>query len=76
MDLNKLNSIACRIFFFVAFVLLAVSIIEKIMNVTGHTILRGSSYTPSRFLEFAIILLIFVIALLMRQVRELLRKSA
>jgi hypothetical protein len=76
MDLDKLNSIVCRIFFFVAFLLLAISAIEKIMNMTGHTILPGAYYTPSRLLEIATILLVFVIALLMRQLREALRKSA
>lgn len=76
MNLDKLNSIACRVFFVVALLLLTISVLEKIMNFFDYTILRGTPYVPSRLLEYAIILVVFVLALLMRQVREELRKRS
>jgi hypothetical protein len=76
MNFEKLNSIACRIFFVVALFLLAVAVIEKIVNVFDYTILGGTTYVPSRLLEFSTILVIFVIALVIRQVREELRKRS
>ncbi|HEU4724715.1 MAG TPA: hypothetical protein VFU59_05380 [Candidatus Eisenbacteria bacterium] len=63
-----------RVLFFAAFLLLAVAILERLVNYFGFTIL-GASYTPGRMLEFAGIMLLFVIALLMRQTREELRSK-
>lgn len=63
------ESIMSRVFFFAAFLLLAVAVFERLINYFGFTIL-GSSYTPGRMLEFAGIMLLFVIALLLRQTRE------
>ena len=74
MSINSLNSVLSRLFFLVAFAFLAVSAREKIVNVFGYTILRDT-YTAGRLLEFATILLVFVIAILLRQMREELRKA-
>lgn len=74
MSFEKLNSIVYRLFFLGAFVLLGLAVIERAVNVWGYTILRGY-YTGGRLLEFSAILLIFVIALVLRQVREELKKS-
>lgn len=75
MDLDRLNSVACRVGFFGAFALLAVAVLERGLNVVGYTLLGSGSYAPGRLAEFAGILLIFVIALLLRQMRELLRRD-
>jgi TRAP-type mannitol/chloroaromatic compound transport system permease small subunit len=74
MNLNRINSLVCRIFFIIAFLLLVIPVIEKIANLAGYTFLRGSS-DPGRLLEFGAILIIFVVALLLRQIREELKKQ-
>ena len=74
MNTERLNSLACRLGFFGAFFVAALAVLERVINEFGYTILRGS-YAPGRLLEFAGILLIFVVALLLRQVRELLREK-
>jgi len=73
MDLDRLSSVACRVGFFGAFALLAAAFLERGLNVVGYTILGVGSYAPGRLAEFAGILLIFVIALLLRQTRDLLK---
>ncbi len=72
MTLDNLNSLISRLFFFMAFLLLACAVAEKTVNTFGYTILAGT-YTAGRLLDFSVVLLIFVIALLMRQVREQLK---
>lgn len=71
MTIEKLSSLVSRLFFFGAFALLAVAVTEKVSNALGYTI----GVSPGRFLEFAVSLLIFVLALLLREVREGLRKA-
>jgi preprotein translocase subunit SecY len=73
MTLDKLSSLMSRLCFFGAFVLLILAVIEKVANLSGYTIMR--SYAPERLLEVAVMLMVFVIALLLRQVREQLRGS-
>jgi len=74
MSFDKLISIASRVFFVGAFLLLGLAILEGVVNLFGYTVLRGT-YTAGRLLEIAGILLVFLIALLLRQVREELRKA-
>lgn len=66
------ESFLSRGLFFAAFLLLAIAVLERLVNYLGFTIV-GSSYAPGRMLEFAGIMLLFVIALLLRQAREELR---
>ena len=73
MSFDKLSSLASRLCFFGAFLLLFLAVVEKIANVAGYTIMR--SYNPGRLLEFAVSLMVLVIALLLRQVREALRSD-
>ena len=74
MNLAKLNSLGSRLFFIAALVLLALAVLERAAHVIGLTILQGT-YTAGRMLEFSALLVIFVIALLLRQIREELRKD-
>ena len=74
MDSDKLMSMVSRVFFFGAFVLLALAVFEALARLFAYTVLRGT-YTSGRLLELAGILLIFVIAILLRQVRDELRKT-
>lgn len=67
--MERLNSFVSRLFFFAAFVLLAIAILDRVLNLFGYTIL-GGEYTSGRILEFSAIMLVVVIALLLRQIRE------
>ncbi len=73
MNLDKLLSAVSRLFFWGALVLLVIAIAERVVNVFGYTILRGA-YTAGRMLEFAAVLLIFVIAMSLQQLRDSLKK--
>jgi len=75
MGSDKLFSLVSRVFFFGAFALLLIAVIEVIANASSYTIL-GGSYTGGRLLEFAVILLVFVMAILLRQIRDELRRDA
>ena len=66
---EKLISLVCRVFFFVSFVFLALSIVESVARRMGYTILRHT-FEPARLLEYAVILLVFVVAMLLRQIRN------
>ena len=72
--MGSLESVMSRMFFFAAFLLLAIAVLERLVNYFGFTIL-GSGYSAGRMLEFAGIMLLFVIALLLRQTREELRRK-
>ena len=74
MKIDKVSSFIARLFFAGASVLLIVAVLERIANASGYTILRGT-YTAARMLELATILVIFVMALLLRQIREQLKQA-
>ena len=75
MNLESLASIFNRLFFVGAFALFAIAMLEKVANVAGYTII-GESYSPGRLFEFAAIMLLFVITLLLRNIRESARAKA
>jgi len=72
MNLEKLMSMSSRLFFLGAFVLLGLAVIERVANATGYTILQ--LYRGGRLLEFAVVLLVFVIAIQLREIREELKR--
>ena len=74
MQLEKALSLINRLFFGAAFVLMGIAVLEKLVNLNGYTIL-GAHYTPGRMLEFSGILMLFVIAMLLRNIREELRNK-
>jgi hypothetical protein len=69
MNLAKVSEFTWRTFSLVSFGLLALAGLEKICNVAGYTLVKGS-VAPQRMLEDAAVLLLFVVALLLRDVRE------
>lgn len=73
--MNSITSLISRVFFFISFVLIALALVERFLNFSGYTIFRGA-YTSGRVLELAGLLMIFVIAILLRQIRDSLRKGA
>ena len=72
MNVDRLSGIVSRLLFAGAFLLLALAVLERISYEFGYTILRGT-FTGGRLLEIAAVILIFVIALLLRQIREALK---
>ena len=72
MNLEKLVSMVSRLFFIGAFVLLGLALIERIANASGYTILQV--YRGGRLLDVAVVLLIFVIAVQLREMKEALKK--
>lgn len=73
MNQDQVISVICRSGFFGAFAFMGVALGELVVNSFGYTILR-QTYGPGRLLEVAAIILIFVIALLLRQVRDALKE--
>jgi len=65
--MHKLTSLVSRVFLIIAFLLAGVSVWEKLANAMGMTLLRG--YSPSRLLEFASVVLLFVVALQLREIK-------
>jgi hypothetical protein len=74
MSNEKLASFVCRLFFAGAFVLLGLAVLEKAANIFGYT-LTWIRIDPSRLIEFAIVLLVFVVTLLLREIRDAVRKA-
>jgi hypothetical protein len=62
-----------RPFFIAAFVILVVAIVERVAGIRDLSV-TADIYSPGRLLEIAAMLMIFVIAMLLRQVRDELRK--
>jgi hypothetical protein len=68
MSFEKLMSMASRLFFLGAFLLLGLALVERLANATGYTILR--LYRGGRLLDYAAVLLMFVIAMQLREMKE------
>ncbi len=67
--MSHLSSYVNRILFALAFVIAGLGALEKIANMFDYTIL-GGRFAPGRLLEFSAIALLFVITLLLREIRE------
>ena len=68
MSQQSLASLFNRLFFLGAFVLFALAVVEKVANWSGYTLI-GLRYSPGRLFEFSAIMLLFVITLLLRDIR-------
>lgn len=73
--MQKILSGTMRALFIIAFGMLAMAIAEALANAFGYTIMRGT-YSAGRLLELASAFLIFVVALLLRQIRDQLKGSS
>jgi hypothetical protein len=67
--IGKLSSFMSRVLFLVALLLAGLALWEKLLNTFGFSALRG--YAPSRLLEYAAMAVLFVIALQLREIKEL-----
>jgi len=75
MDIHNIISNVSRVLFVLAIAILAVAFVEIAVNIFGYTITRGL-YTAGRLLEMSAPLLIFVITILVRQIRDTMRARA
>ena len=73
--MRPLASFISRILFIVSLAMVALAFVERVVNLFDFTLLRGT-YTSSRLLELAAILMVFVIVILLRQIRDSLSKGA
>jgi succinate-acetate transporter protein len=71
MSIEKVESVVSRGFFFGAFVALVLGVTERAANHFGYTILRATKAVT--LLEMAVVLLVFVIAIQLRAIRETLK---
>ena len=74
MNVDNLYKIFSRFLFFLALAVLAVAFIEMAADSLGASILSGL-YTTGRLIELSAALLIFVITILLRQIRDALRNQ-
>jgi hypothetical protein len=70
--MQRFTSIASRVLFVAAFVLAGLAAWEKLAQVIGYTLLRGS-YNPWHLLEESAVALFFVMALQLREIKTTLR---
>jgi hypothetical protein len=66
--MQGVTSLVSRLFFLAAFVLGGLAVWEKIANVLGYTLLRNH-YSPARMLDLSVVVLLFVIALQLREIK-------
>ena len=69
--MERLTSVFCRVLFLVALTLATVAVVEKFANLLGYTIVK--IYAPWRLLEFAVVIIIFIIPLQLREIKYQLR---
>ena len=74
MSLQKLESVVSRVFFFGAFVLLLLALLERVANYYGYTVLQMPLKAVT-VLETSVVLLVFVIVILLREIREALTRK-
>jgi len=68
--ITKLTSVLSRILFVGCFLVAALAVWERVLNFFGFTVL-GDAFRPSRLLEFSGIGVLFVIALQLRELKEI-----
>ncbi len=73
MKLEKLESVVSRLFFFGAFLLLVLAFVERIANQLGAKVLPMVKAVT--MLETAVVLLVFVIAIQLRAIRETFKRQ-
>jgi len=69
MRFETLLSAFSRTLFVVALLVFVMALVEKVANMNGQT-LAFMDYSPGRLLEFAAILLLFVVTVTLRRIRK------
>lgn len=75
MDYNKATTVLGRIFTIAALALIVLAALEWVANAFGSTIIH-ETYRPGRLIEFAAMSAVIASALLLRQIRDDLRKKS
>ena len=70
--IEKFLNILPRVFFIVAFLCIAIAIVDWTLRLFGWTF-TFIPYQPGRMFEFSGIFVLFVITLVVRQIREILK---
>lgn len=65
----KALSLINRLLFIAAGILFLFAAVEKVANAAGYTLV-GQVYSPGRLVEFSAIMVLFVVALLLREIRD------
>ena len=73
MENEKLMSIMSRVFFFGALFFLGLSVVQKGLNLLG--VVSPLDIGPRDLLDWTVPLLLFVIAIVVRQMREELKRA-
>jgi hypothetical protein len=73
MSIDRVAELARRLFMLGGFALLALAAGEKIANLQGQTMIR-TGYLPSDLAQYATMLMVFAIALLLSGFRDELRR--
>lgn len=68
------TSLISRVAFVGSFVLVGLAVWERLLNLVGYSMLRG--YAPWRLLEVAAVVVLFVIALQLREIKHVLQVGA
>ena len=74
MSFDKFLAAVNRLFYLGALVLLALAVLEKIANACGYTILK--LYTGGRLLEFAAVLLLFVMTSQLKEIKDTMKAKS
>jgi hypothetical protein len=74
MSYNSAMTVLYRVFTFGALALVAVAVLETLANGFGYSVIH-ETYRPGRLIEFAAMSAVIASALLLRQIREELRKK-
>ncbi len=69
MNMTMIYHLFARLLFLLALGMLSVAIFEIFLNFLDYTILRGA-YSAGRLIELSAALLVFVITVLLRQIRD------
>lgn len=72
--MNKFLSMASTLAFVAAFALAALAVAEGLAQLAGHSIVHRL-YSAGRLFEFATMAMVFAIGLLLREIRDALRKA-
>ena len=68
--LSQYTSVISRVMFVGAFVVAGLAVWEKVTNLFGFTLSFMGGYAPSRLLEWSAVILLFVIALQLRELKQ------
>ncbi len=75
MMLRKLESAVAQLFFWGAFLSLALGVVERVANELRYTVVM-KAVKPATLLETAVVLLVFFIAVQLRAIHEELKPRA